>query len=153
MSRVKYLAHITLSLALFTGCTGTAVHSVSNDTNLFAVTAENAAFFHYGPQQGNGPDRMLSRNTLVRLIRSSWGYSKVQLIDDHEQGYVATEEISAAPANLIATANTTPTPSPAGEQFDLSSSDPRLNAPPENLPAPDLPAASDVAPASSPANQ
>lgn len=145
---MKYFANIALSLALFTACSGTGVRSTSNDAKLYAVTADNAAFFRYGPQQGNGPDRTLARNTLVRLIRPSWGYSKVQVIDDNQQGYVASEDIAAAPASLVAAASATPTP--LAEQFDLNSTDPRLNAPPENLPSPDLPPAPDVPPSTAP---
>lgn len=142
---MKYLAPLAIALALFTGCSGTSVRSVSTSgSKVYAVTADNAEFFRHGPQQGNGPDRTLPRNTLVRLIRPSWGYSKVQVLDDQQQGYVASEDISAAPANLVAAADAIPTPSPAAEQFHLDSTDPRLTAPPENLPAPDLPPAADT---------
>jgi hypothetical protein len=146
--RVKHLAQLAITLALFTGCSGTAMRSASqSETKLYAVTTDNAAFFRYGPQQGSGPDRALPRNTLVRLIRASWGYSKIQVVDDKQQGYVASEDISAAPASLVAAANTQPTPPPNAEQFDLNSTDPRLNAPQENLPPPDLPPAPDMPPA------
>lgn len=148
--RVKPLAPIAVSLALFTACSGTGLRSELTKPKVYAVTADNAAFFRYGPQQGNGPDRTLPRNTLVRLIRPSWGYSKVQVMDDNQQGYVASEDIAAAPANLVVAANATPAPSPAVEQFDLNSTDPRLSAPPESLPPPDLPPASDAPPAPTP---
>src|SRR5438477_5661692 len=59
---------------------------------LFAVTAEKTSFYRYGPQQGRGPDRDLTRDTLVTLIRHSFGYSKVKL-DDGEQGFVANEDL------------------------------------------------------------
>lgn len=149
-SRVKYLAHITIGLALFTGCSGAGVRSASNDGRLYAVSAESAAFFRFGPQQGNGPDRTLPRNTLLRLIRPSWGYSKVQLVEDNQQGYVASEEIATAPAGLIASVDASPRPSAGAEQFDLNSADPRLSAPPESLPPPDLPPSPDVPAASTP---
>lgn len=155
MAGVKHLAYLTIAVALFTGCSSTAVRSTSSDAKLYAVTADNAAFFLHGPQQGNGPDRTLPRNTLVRLIRASWGYSKVQLIDDKAQGYVASEEIATAPSSLVAAADARRSPEPTPEQFDLNSTDPQLNAPPEILPSPDLPAAADAppTPAASPAGQ
>ncbi|MFL6541625.1 MAG: hypothetical protein ACJ8I9_00525 [Chthoniobacterales bacterium] len=158
---VKNLASLAAILALFTGCSSTGTHAVSkSDGKVYAVTAENADFFRVSPQQGNGPDRTLPRNTLVRLIRPSWGFSKVQVLDDNQQGYIATDDISAAPAKLVASANTTkadatPQPSATAEQFDLNSTDPQLSAPPESLPPPDLPSATDVAlpPAPSPSGQ
>lgn len=126
-------------------------------TKYYAVTTEAAPFYRYGPQQGNGPDLRLPRNTLVTLIRPSFGYSKVQVLDSHQQGYVASEDIQVAPASLVASATATPPPvaavsPPTGEQFNLNSTDPRLNAPPEQLPAPDLPPPADV-PAPEPSPQ
>jgi len=114
---------------------------------LFAVSADSAAFFQHGPQPGREPDKKLPRETLVRLIRPSFGFSKVLLVETGEQGYVASDEIKpASSATLIAA--TTPKPSdslapestPAAEQFNLNSNDPRLVPPPEELPNPDLPA-------------
>src|SRR4051812_50039191 len=67
----------------------------------FALTAEKTSFYHYGPQQGRGPDRELPRDTLVTVIRHSWGYSKVKLEDD-EQGFVASDDLGRAPERLIA---------------------------------------------------
>jgi hypothetical protein len=152
---VKNLALLAVVLALFSGCTGTGGQRPTAGSNgkLYAVTGDNVAFFRFGPQQGNGPDRTLPRNTLVRLIRPSWGYSKVQLIEENQQGYVASEDIAIAPASLVVSTNATPSASPTGDQFDLNSTDPRLNAPAENLPSPDLPPAQDIAPAPSPADQ
>jgi hypothetical protein len=121
--------------------------STTKNGQLFAVSADSAAFFKHGPQPGRDPDQKLPRQTLVKLIRPSFGFSKVQLVASGEQGYVKSDEISpASSAALIAA--TTPTPSdsltpettPAVEQFNLNSNDPRLVPPPEELPNPDLPA-------------
>lgn len=107
-------------------------------TKLYAVTASKAAFFHYGPLQGNGPDMQLPRDTLMTLIRPSFGYCKVHLTSG-EEGYVAAEDIKPAPPALVA-AVTGPPPAAAvahvgrGQQFDLNSTDPRLDVPPEDLP-------------------
>ncbi|MGI9115565.1 MAG: hypothetical protein ACR2FX_11150 [Chthoniobacterales bacterium] len=111
----------------------------ANNGKYFAVSATEAPFYHYGPLQGNGPDQKLPQDTLVTLIRPSFGYSKVKLLNG-EQGYVASEDIHVASAALIAAA-TAPPPSTATSRipkFRLDSNDPRLIAPPEPLPL-DLP--------------
>lgn len=111
---------------------------------LYAVTAESTAFYRYGPQQGSGPDMSLPRDTLVNLIRPSLGYSKVKLLADGQEGFVASEDIQAAPPHLAATMNAPApapaafSPAPAAEQFNLNSDDSRVIAPPEALPNPDV---------------
>ncbi|MEO5719883.1 MAG: hypothetical protein ABIR71_00250 [Chthoniobacterales bacterium] len=107
---------------------------------MFAVIADTTSFYRYGPQQGNGPDQELPRDTVMTLIRPSFGYSKVQLLAGAE-GYVASEDIKPAPPTLLAALNAPPpsTHSGAGserENFDIHSSEP---PPPEDLPDPDLP--------------
>jgi hypothetical protein len=116
------------------------------NAKLYAITADSAAFFRHGPQPGRDPDQKLSRDTLVKLIRPSFGYSKVQVVASGEQGYVASDEIKPASPMLIASNATARTeavhsasPSPAAEQFNLNSDDPRLVPPQEELPDPDLP--------------
>ena len=139
-------------LALFFSACSSVTKTVQKVTmppengKLFAITADSAAFFQRGPQQGREPDKKLSRDTLVRLIRPSFVYSKVQLVASGEQGYVASDDIKPASSMLVASTATTRTesvhsapPSPAVEQFNLNSSDPRLVPPPEDLPDPDLP--------------
>jgi hypothetical protein len=144
----------TFFALFFTGCasvnkTVQKVTAPSDGGKFFIITADSAGFFRHGPQQGREPDKTLSKDTLVRLIRPSFGYSKVQLVASGDQGYVASDEIKPASSTLVA--STTPTrrdpassapPSPAGEQFNLNSSDPRLVPPPEDLPNPELPAPS-----------
>lgn len=122
------------------------------NAKVFAVTADSAAFYRRGPQPGRQPDQMLPRETLVKLIRPSFGYSKVKLVASGDEGYVATEDIKPASPTLLASASSTPasstptasldpTPSiPGPEQFNIDSTDPRLIPPPEELPNPDLPA-------------
>ena len=53
---------------------------------MYAVGVEKAAFYRYGPQQGNGPDEQLPTDTLVRLIRNSFGYSKVVIAESGQAG-------------------------------------------------------------------
>jgi hypothetical protein len=125
-------------LAVFViGCAGQNGQTASNGGKFYAVTAEKAAFYKYGPQQGNGPDMELPKDTLMTVIRPSFGYCKVHLTSGQE-GYIAREDIQVAPPALVA-ALTAPTPSsPAdthrGERFNLNSTDPRLTVPPEELP-------------------
>jgi len=105
----------------------------------YAVSAKETPFYHYGPLQGNGPDQKLPQDTLLTVVRPSFGYSKVRLMTgDH--GYVASEDIHVASPALVAAA-TAPPPSTATSgisKFRLDSNDPRLIAPPPPLPM-DLP--------------
>jgi hypothetical protein len=142
---------------LFGSCSGgkkapqaTAAAKPSSATGkVFAVTADSAAFFRHGPQPGRDPDQTLPRDTLVKVIRPSFGYSKVELVSSGQQGYVLSEEIKPASPHLIAATSApaensvaaVPSATPAGEEFNLNSSDPRLVPPPEDLPNPDLPQA------------
>jgi hypothetical protein len=121
--------------------------STKREAKLFVVSAESAAFFRHGPQAGRDPDKTLSRETVVKLIRPSFGFSKVEIAETGEQGYVSSEEIRPASSNLIASVSAPkPTPlsepssTPAPEQFNLNSEDPRLVPPPEALPPTELPA-------------
>ena len=156
MKSLRSAAISAAFLSLFFGsCTGgnkvpqaaTAAKPASASSKLFAVTADSAAFFRYGPQPGRDPDQTLSRDTLVKLIRPSFGYSKVELVPSGQQGYVLSEEIKPASPHQVAAATAPPensvaamaAPTPAGEQFNLNSNDPRLVPPPEELPDPDLP--------------
>ena len=152
---------LLIGLSSLAGCgvSRSVLKSVSSVTSaeggkFYAVGVEKAPFYRYGPQQGNGPDDQLPRDTVVRLIRNSFGYSKVVIQATGQQGYVASEDLTVASASLVAAATATPPPqvastttSTAPENFDLQSVDPTFVPPPEGLPAPDLPAA---APESSP---
>ena len=71
----------------------------------FAVSSDKASFYRYGPQQGNGPDETLPHDTLMTLIRPSFGYCKVQLVGTSKQGYVASEDIKPAPPTLVGRAH------------------------------------------------
>lgn len=140
---------LALCLALFAGCKSTdkPAQSTTKATRLFAVAVDSAAFFRHGPRQGLEPDLKLPKDTVVKLIRPSFGYSKIQVVASGVQGYIASEEIRPASSTLLATATIPPidpmapqTSDPAVEQFNLNSNDPRLVPPPEQLPGVDLPA-------------
>ncbi len=113
----------------------------------YVVATEKTAFYRYGPQQGNGPDMELPKDTVVNLIRSSFGYSKVRLASTGEQGFVAMEDIMRASPTLLASLtkppehlpSTTPSSDSSAENFDLRSTDASFVPPPEDLPPPDLP--------------
>ena len=152
LTSIGIAALLAAGISSFSGCTAsrsmlTRVTSAEGG-KMYAVGVEKAPFYKYGPQQGNGPDQELPRDTLVRLVRNSFGYSKVVLEESGQQGYVASENLTVASAALIAAATATPPPqiastSPAsgGENFDVESVDPSFVPPPEGLPAPDLPPA------------
>ncbi len=132
---------------LASGCSTeqSAVATASKGGKLFSVASDQTSFYRYGPQQGNGPDESLPKDTLMTLIRPSFGYCKVQLVSGNKEGYVATEDIKPAPPMLIA-ALTAPVRGPSAissagrerENFDIRSTEP---PPPETLPDPDLPPA------------
>jgi hypothetical protein len=138
---------------IFAGCSGTtkttqsATALAKTEPKLFVVWVDSAAFFRHGPQTGRDPDKKLSKETVVKLIRPSFGFSKVEIAATGEQGYVSSEEIRPASSNLIASVSApkvdplaTPSTSPTEEQFQLNSNDPRLVPPPEDLPPAELPA-------------
>jgi len=143
---------IALVCILEAGCTAqeTAIANLKGG-KLFAVTSERTSFYRYGPQQGNGPDESLPKDTLMTLVRPSWGYCKVHLLIDNKEGYVASEDIKPAPPTLLAALNAPIRNSSASissgrserESFDVRSSEP---PPPETLPDPDLPPTSSVEP-------
>lgn len=152
MNYSRFLPVAALLAIFFTGCstankrTVTTSSTPKTEGKLYAISVDSAAFFRRGPQAGRDPDKTLAKETVVKLIRPSFGYSKVQVVETGEQGYVSSEEIRPATTALLASVSTpkpdplaTPNNQPAGEQFHLNSSDPRLIPPPEDLPPSELP--------------
>ncbi|MEY2488611.1 MAG: hypothetical protein QOC70_553 [Verrucomicrobiota bacterium] len=150
---MPYYRRAVVALALlpflFAGCKSAdkPAQRTTSASRLFAVTVDSAAFFRHGPRQGREPDLKLPKDTVVKLIRPSFGYSKIQVVATGVQGYVASEEIRPASSTLLAAVTTPPadpmavqTDPSAGQQFNLNSNDPRLVPPPEQLPDADLPA-------------
>ena len=154
LTSIGIAALLAIGISSLPGCSAsrnmlTRVTSAEGG-KMYAVGVEKAPFYKYGPQQGNGPDQELPRDTLVRLVRNSFGYSKVVIEESGQQGYVASENLTVASAALIAAATATPPPQIAAtsttsgsesENFDVESADPSFVPPPEGLPAPDLPPA------------
>jgi hypothetical protein len=142
--KLQHILPIAAASFLTAGCESSNQPKIFSGTtnSWYSVTANQTPFYRYGPQQGNGPDMQLPRDSIMKVIRPSFGYVKVQL-QDGESGYVANEDIRPASATLVAEKLAPPPelPPPAtiadqGEQFQLNSDDPRLIAPPEPLPEP-----------------
>src|SRR5262245_57516283 len=135
--KLRWLLPIAAAFLLTTGCESSKQPKIfSGTTNRwYSVATSQTPCYRHGPQQGSGPDMQLPRDSIMKVIRPSFGYVKVQL-QDGENGYVANEDIRPAPATLVAE-KLAPPPSPTfdqSEQFQLNSNDPRLIAPPEPLP-------------------
>jgi len=140
--KLRRLLPIAAASLLTTGCESSKQPKMFSGTtnSWYSVAASQTPFYRHGPQQGNGPDMQLPRDSIMKVIRPSFGYVKVQL-QDGENGYVANEDIRPAPATLVAEKLAPPPELPPaqpiadqGEQFRLNSDDPRLIAPAEPLP-------------------
>jgi hypothetical protein len=124
---------LTLLAVCATSCSTSdlGAPTASNSGKYYAVSVKRAEFYLYGPQQASGPDRKLPQDTLVMLIRPSFGYSKVKLMNG-QQGYVASQDIRAAPPEVVSAVTNPPVSNEISRtpKFHL---DPRL-LPPEPLP-------------------
>jgi len=148
MNRRSTAAAILLAFSaalLFPGCVHWfARHSPApaSKTSLYAIKADHSSFYRFGPQQGHGPDRELTRDTLVTVIRRSFGYSKVRL-EGGESGFVANDDLVPAPQRLIAqvedTSNEPAEPLPPTPQVALPVSDSSPEFEPTPLPQPLMP--------------
>jgi hypothetical protein len=125
-------------LVLYEGCANLnpAAPTAADGGKFFAITANSAPFYQYGPQQAYGPDKKLPKDALVTLIRPSFGYCKVKLASG-EQGYVASQNIGVAPRASVAAATAPAATSSAARHFRFDPSDPRF-APPPAEPLPDI---------------
>ena len=133
---------------LYEGCANSnpAAPTAANGGNFFAITADSAPFYRYGPQQNYGPDKKLPKDTPVTLIRSSFEYCKVKLASG-EQGFVASQDIQAARPALVAAATAPAATSSVAGRLRFEPSDPRF-APPPPEPLPDI----EPTPISTPSN-
>jgi hypothetical protein len=124
---------LTLLAVCATSCSTSdlGAPTASDSGKYYAVSVKQAEFYLYGPQQANGPDQKLPQDTLVMLVRPSFGYSKVKLMNGL-QGYVASQDIRAAPPEVVSAATNPPVSNETGRtpKFHF---DPRL-LPPEPLP-------------------
>ena len=115
--------------------------TAANSGQYYVVSAKEAEFYRYGPQQANGPDEKLAQGSLLTLVRPAFGYSKVQLSNGVE-GYIASQDIHAASPEVVQAA-TNPNPPVAGTstgesgrqpRFRYNIVDPRFLPPPPPLP-------------------
>ena len=133
MSRTKIagLTFLSISVILCSGCAKLNLlghgSSAASTKDLLVVTAPQTPFYRYGPQQTAGPDRQLPHDTIVTLVRHSFGYSKVRL-QDGTQGFIANDDLGKAPERLVAQLN--------GSHHDTSSLPP---PPAVKLPSADPP--------------
>jgi hypothetical protein len=88
-----------------------ACHSMPPDPNAAAYAAvasgtgddfrtairDHVKLYQAGPQQMTGPDALLDKGTLVRMIRKAFGYSLVQTAEGNQLGWVANEDLGSAP--------------------------------------------------------
>ncbi len=102
-----------VSLRAFVLLTGAlnACHSTGPDPNAAAYPAvssgtgddfrtairDQVKMYQSGPQQITGPDEVLEKGTLVRMIRKAFGYSLVQTAGGSRLGWVANEDLGPAP--------------------------------------------------------
>jgi hypothetical protein len=73
-----------------------AVASSTGDDFRTAIH-DNVKMYQSGPQQITGPDAVLEKGTLVRMIRKAFGYSLVQTAEGSQLGWVANEDLGSAP--------------------------------------------------------
>jgi hypothetical protein len=71
----------------------------------YIVNSQRTLFYSYGPAQASGPDFALSHGDRLTMLSREYGYSHVAVAATGQSGYVATEDVVAAPP--------LPTPSPS----------------------------------------
>ena len=62
-----------------------------------AAVRDNVKMYQTGPQQITGPDAVLEKGALVRMIRRAFGYSLVQTAEGNQLSWVANEDLGPAP--------------------------------------------------------
>jgi len=104
--QVALLALSLVAVALGSSCSNSdsAWSSAAADKKLFAVNVDAAPFYYHGPRQGAGPDKTLPKDTLVTMIRPSFGHCKVRLTTG-EEGYIANDDLHIIASSMIATAS------------------------------------------------
>ena len=90
---------ITIMIALFnTACSTSAPPPPATSAGpvRYIVTADETAFYKYGPAQANGADMQLKKGREVVMLERHYGYSRVQL-EEGDSGYVPTDDIAPSP--------------------------------------------------------
>ena len=103
---IALLAISVIVVELCSGCesTGSPRRAAATGANFFIVKVGSTPFYRLGPAQLNGSDMILPKDTLVTLVRPEIGWSKVKL-GSGDQGYVANDDLTVAPAAAIAAVN------------------------------------------------
>jgi hypothetical protein len=103
-----------LAVAFLFGCakSKSAPQTAANTQSYYAVKTAEAAFYRYGPQQANGPDRKLPKDTLMTIGKPRFGYLRVKLTTG-EEGFMSRDDLEPASPELVAKIMPTPTPRPA----------------------------------------
>jgi hypothetical protein len=112
-------------------------------TDRYKVTADTTPFYTYGPQEPNGPDDILKKDTKLTLLQRSYGYSRVTT-PDGKSGYVGTEDIGPLSAEDLADENAAVQLMPADAEKRLGPMPGGYTIPPEagndeRLPVSDAP--------------
>ena len=63
----------------------------------YMVTADTTPFYKYGPAQANGADMQLKKGREVVMLERHYGYSRVQVADGGDAGYISTDDIAPSP--------------------------------------------------------
>ena len=84
------------------GSAATPADAPVKNADRYKVAADTTPFYHYGPQQLNGSDDDLKKDTRLTMLNRGRGYSQVRL-PNNETGYVGTEDIAPlSPAEIAA---------------------------------------------------
>jgi hypothetical protein len=106
-----------LCLAYLLGCASRHEKFDANGVSarserFYMVTSETAPFYVYSPRQASGPDQMLTRDTPLKMIRRSFGFCKVELVDG-KKGFVANDNLAPGTGKLVTAADNNSSPQPA----------------------------------------
>jgi hypothetical protein len=93
---IRRRAAAALFLLCAAGCETVPLEPEENFKGDMVVITDYASFYRLGPQQAGGADRSLRTGDRVMLLRKQFGYSRIQL-EDNQLGYMANEDIQAAP--------------------------------------------------------
>jgi len=147
LSTIRMLIAI-LAMGWLAACETTQLEPFAEFSGDTQVVRDYASFYRLGPQQAGGADRSLRTGERVMLHRKQFGYSRVQL-DNGQIGYMANEDIQAAPPEPRQTPSRRSAPTrssaPSDEAWtddrfdDFSSLNPSLDILPEDVPLEPLP--------------
>ncbi len=91
----------------------------ANSGDLRVAVRDDVGVYQYGPQQLTKPNTTLNKGDLVRVVRKGFGYTLVETAEGKRLGWVASEDLGAAPPERTpdqpaAVDNSIPIPAPVG---------------------------------------